>query len=279
MNKGIVLAIFSSFTFSIMNVLVKLVSDTIPSNEIAFFRGIIGSIIMFFIIKYKDIEFSKNQKSLLVLRGLLGGLYMVTYFFAISTMKLGDVSILVHLSAVFVFIFSSIFLKEKINKQSYYIIPIILLGTVIVINPFRYSTYSFYAIFGLLSAILSAAASITIRQLAKSKLHHNYEIVFYFLMSSTLVAIPLMWENFVFPGFREFMILIIIAIVSLIAQIFLTGAFSHENAVIVEVVRYIGIVINAGWGFILWGEVLTINSIIGGSLIIIGSIMLSKIKI
>jgi len=44
-DKGVILAILSSFTFSIMNVLVKLVSNRIPSNEIAFFRGIIGVIL------------------------------------------------------------------------------------------------------------------------------------------------------------------------------------------------------------------------------------------
>ena len=43
MNKGIIMAVMSSLTFSIMNVLVKLVSTRIPSSEITFFRGLIGA--------------------------------------------------------------------------------------------------------------------------------------------------------------------------------------------------------------------------------------------
>ena len=45
MNKGITMAVMSSLTFSIMNVLVKLVSTRIPSSEITFFRGLISILI------------------------------------------------------------------------------------------------------------------------------------------------------------------------------------------------------------------------------------------
>ncbi len=276
MNKGILLAVMSSLTFSIMNVLVKSISANIPSSQIAFFRGIIGVIIILTMMKIKEVKFSKEDKPLLLLRGAFGGLYMICYFFAISTMKLGDASILAHLSGIFVMVLSAIFLKEKLPKIANILIPIIIVGAFMIINPFRYSTYSFYAIFGLLSAILSACASITIRQLAKSKKHHNYEIVFYFLAASTLVAIPLMWNSFVIPNGKELLMLIGLGIVSLIAQLFLTGAFSHENAVIVEIVRYIGVFFNAMWGFVIWGEVLNIYSIIGGILIISSSIILSR---
>jgi len=277
-DKGVILAILSSFTFSIMNVLVKLVSNRIPSNEIAFFRGIIGVILILILMKGTNVKFSKEGKPLLLMRGLLGGLYMVTYFFAISTMKLGDASILAHLSGVFVMIFSAMFLKERLPKNAWIFIIIILFGASLIINPFRYSTYSFYAIFGLLSAILSASASITIRKLAKSKKHHSYEIVFYFLSASTIVAAILMRNNFVVPTVREFVLLFILGVVSLLAQIFLTGAFGNTNAVIVEVVRYIGILFNATWGLILFGESLSVYSILGGILIIGASIVLSRQK-
>ncbi|GAB6169369.1 pseudopaline transport inner membrane protein CntI [Clostridium carnis] len=278
-NKGVILAIISSFTFSVMNVLVKSVSSSIPSNEIAFFRGVIGSILILILMKSSNVKFSKEQKPLLLLRGMLGGLYMVTYFFAISTMKLGDAAILAHLSGLFVMIFSSFFLKEKLPKNAWIFIIIILIGASIIINPFKYSTYSFYAIFGLLSAVLSASASITIRKLAKSKKHHNYEIVFYFLAASTIVSAVLMRNNFVMPTVKEFILLFILGVVSLLAQIFLTGAFENTNAIIVEVVRYIGIFFNTTWGFILFNESLNIYSIVGGILIIGASIILSKQKV
>lgn len=277
-NKGILLAVLSSLTFSIMNVLVKHISVHIPSHEIAFFRGLIGTVLILILTRIHKVTFSKEEKPLLFLRGALGGLYMVTYFFALSTMKLGDASILAHMSGFFVMLFSSWFLKEKLPRNAWIFIVSILIGAGLIINPFRYSTYSFYAVFGLLSAVLSAFASITIRKLAKSKKHHHYEIVFYFLASATVVAFFFMYGHFVWPDATQMLLLILLAAVSLLAQIFLTGAFGEANAVVVEVVRYIGIFFNAGWGFILFGENLSLFSWIGGIIIVASSILLSRQK-
>lgn len=278
LNNGILLAILSSFTFSLMGVLVKYVSKEMPSHEVAFFRGLIGTVIIFIIMRYQGIPFSKDGKPLLFLRGVLGGLYMITYFFAISNMKLGDVSILANTSGVFVIIFSSFFLKEKLPKDAWIYVALILIGALLIINPLSYSDYSFYAIFGLLSAVLAAAASITIRKLAKSKKHHNYEIVFYFLFSATVVSFFFMYDQFIVPNLKQMFLLTILAVVSLGAQILLTGAFANANAVIVAIVRYIGILFNTGWGYILFGENLSILSIIGGCIIIFSSIVLSRKK-
>lgn len=102
------------------------------------------------------------------------------------------------------------------------------------------------------------------------------KLCFFFLFISTIVAIPLMYSNFIIPNGKELIILIIIGVVSFIAQIFLTGAFSHQNAIIVEFVRYIGIFINNLWGFIIFKETITLQSIIGGTIIVISTILLSK---
>ncbi|MFV0516939.1 MAG: hypothetical protein ACK5MV_06050 [Aminipila sp.] len=73
--------------------------------------------------------------------------------------------------------------------------------------------------------------------------------------------------------------LIIIGVVSLLAQIFLTGAFGNANAVVVEVVRYIGILFNLMWGLVIFNESITVVSMLGGILIVIASVVLSRKKV
>ena len=125
--------------------------------------------------------------------------------------------------------------------------------------------------------MFAAGASVAIRQL--SARHHTYEIVFYFLAVATLVAIPLMWNDFVVPAtLREWGLLLAIGVVSLLGQVFLTRAFSHESATIVAVTRYIGIVFNAGWGCLFWSEVPDALTIAGGVLIVVACIALSRTK-
>ncbi|MCG8482063.1 MAG: DMT family transporter [Clostridia bacterium] len=266
MKKGIFYAIMASLVFSVMNLLVKLVSANIPSIEIVFFRSIIGSIITFMIMKQKEVKFSKGNKGLLILRGLLGAAYLVTYFYIISKMPLVDTSVLINLSPFFVIILSALVLKEKISCKTYGIIFIALIGAIITINPFGYSTYSAVALIGVFSALCSSGATITIRQLSKTK--NTYEIVFSFLFIATIVSIPMMWDSFVMPKPLEFFYLICIGSVSFLGQIFLTKAYTHERAPIVATARYSSIAFNVIWGLVLWSEIPNITTIIGGVLIV-----------
>lgn len=65
-NKSILLMIFSAFTFSSMQIIVKLLPD-IPLMEKVFFRNFVSLVLAFFIILKKKIRFfglKENRKYL-----------------------------------------------------------------------------------------------------------------------------------------------------------------------------------------------------------------------
>ncbi|PZE20290.1 DMT family transporter [Paenibacillus xerothermodurans] len=276
MNKGIVLAIGSSLVFSLMNVLVKEVSDTIPVAEIVFFRSVIGVLIMLIMMRQSKVVLTTHGVPLLALRGLLGALYMLAYFYTIAHIPLSDASILVHLSPIFVTLLSAIILKERLSAKTLRWMPLVVLGAILLVKPFQFGSYSLHALVGVLSALLAAGTAITIRYL--SKRHHTYEIIFYFVATSTVVSIPLMWHDFVVPSMLDMLLLVCIGVVSLLGLVFLTTAFTHENAILVELTRYIGIVFNAAWGFALWAEVPDLLTAAGAACIISACIALSRQK-
>lgn len=277
LKSGVLLAVLASFTFSVMNALVKEASATLPAAEIVFFRSAIGTLLIYLLMRQAGVSLSRQGVPMLLVRGVMGALYLVCYFYAIAHIPLADASILAHMSPFFVILFSALFLGERIPPAVYGLLLVVVLGALMIVKPFSYSSYSVYAAIGLLSAVFAAGASVAIRQL--SARHHTYEIVFYFLAVATLVAIPLMWNDFVVPAtLREWGLLLAIGVVSLLGQVFLTRAFSHESATIVAVTRYIGIVFNAGWGWLFWSEVPDGLTIAGGVLIVVACIALSRLK-
>ncbi|WP_088830734.1 DMT family transporter [Paenibacillus tyrfis] len=276
MKNGVLLAIFSSLVFSVMNALVKAASVSIPSTEVAFFRSIIGTAIIYGMMRHSKVPFSREGIPLLVTRGVLGALYLLAYFYTISKIPLTDASILAHLSPFFVMALAVLVLKEKLSRRALTVLPVAILGAMLLIKPFQFSSYSADALIGLLSAFFAAGAAVSIRMLSQK--HHTYEIVFYFLATATLVSMPLMWNDFVVPSTLDWLYLISIGVVSLLGQLFLTKAFTHENAAVVEVTRYIGIVFNAMWGFLFWMEVPDLLTAAGGVLIVTACIALSRQK-
>ncbi|MDO6582641.1 DMT family transporter [Photobacterium sp. 2_MG-2023] len=276
MNNGVLLTIGSAFIFSIMNALVKAASDTIPTAEIVFFRSIIGTVLILLLMKHSRIRFSSKGIPLLVLRGVFGALYLLAFVYTLANIPMADAVILAYLSPFFVIVFSRLILKDKLPPRSALLLLAVLTGAGLIINPLDYESYNLFALAGVASAAFAAGASITIKQL--SQRHHTYEIVFYFLFVATLISAILMADNFVMPQGIAWLYLIAIGVVSLLGQIFLTQAFSHENAAVVAVTRYIGIVFNILWGLMFWQEIPDSLTIAGGVIIVIASILLSNRK-
>jgi drug/metabolite transporter (DMT)-like permease len=273
MNKGVALAIFSAFVFSVMNALIKAASLTIPSAEIVFFRSAIGTLLILALMKHAKVSFSTSGISLLVLRGLLGAFYLLAFVYTIAHIPLADAAILTYLSPFFVIVLSNFVLGERLPQKARILLPLVLLGVGLVVNPFNYQSFNFYALVGIASALFAAGASITIRHLSKK--HHTYEIVFYFLMTAMLVSGYLMKDTFVIPQGMTWFYLIAIGVVSLIGQIFLTKAFTHENAAVVAGTRYIGLVFNVLWGVLFWQEIPGWMTVCGAFIIVAACIALS----
>jgi hypothetical protein len=85
-------------------------------------------------------------------------------------------------------------------------LSLVFLGDILLVKPFSFSSYSVYAIVGVISALFATGAATSIRYL--SNYHHSYEIVFYFLATGTIISIPLMWNYFVMPTTVEFIYLV-----------------------------------------------------------------------
>ena len=71
-KKGLMYALLSALLLSTMNLFVKMLGSNIPSGEIAFFRGLFGTIAVLIVMYTQGIRFSKEDRGYLIMRGLYG---------------------------------------------------------------------------------------------------------------------------------------------------------------------------------------------------------------
>ena len=276
-KKGLIYALLSALLFSTMNVFVKLLGTSIPAGEIAFARGLFGTVAVLIIMYMKGIHFSKEDRGLLVMRGLYGGFGMVCNFIALVHLKLSDATILFQMTGIFVFIFSALFLKESLPKGAGKWLVLIFAAVMIMVNPFTYESFSWYALVAILGAALAAAAYTTIRTISKRGKHSNFEIMAYFMITSMFTGL-VATDEFVMPQGSDWFIIIIIGGISVVAQFFLTGAFVTTNAVVAQFLQYVGVFISSFYGFLFFGESLALVTVIAGIVMFISSVMLSRLK-
>jgi len=101
-TKAILLMLFSAFTFSAMQIIVKLLPE-IPLMEKVFFRNFISLIIAFIVIKKNNLSYfgNKENRKYLFFRYLFGFTGIVLFFYATTQMFAADAAILNKLSPIF----------------------------------------------------------------------------------------------------------------------------------------------------------------------------------
>lgn len=268
----------SALMFSVMNAFVKELSRTMGTGEIVFVRSLIGVIVILIVMKKCHIAFSRHDIPTLVFRGAAGGTSMYLLFYSMRGLPLADASILQQLSAFFVLLISIFYLKDKLPRSAIAPLCAIVLGACFVLRPWDYASFSFYAVCAVISSFLSAVVYTTIHKLFAKGGHSSWEIVFYFLFFSMIIGAATMIDSVKMPTQYEAMLLLAVGITSLLAQEFMTKGFEHANQVLVSFIMYMGIFLNAFWGYVFFGEIMSLLSLLGGIFIIVGSLYLTMMR-
>ena len=264
--RAVLFMLMSAVAFSLMQTMVKLAGD-IPTFEKVLFRNIVSLFVaLLVILKSKTSMFGKreNQKYLLA-RSLLGLSGVIFYFYAINNLIMADAAMLNRLSPFFVTIFAYLFLKEKLLKIQIPALLVVFFGALLIIKP-QFSFDIIPALSGLLSAICAGIA-YTIVRLLKNR-ENPSTIVFYFSFVSVIVMIPLTIFDFQMPVGMQWIYLIGTGFFAAIGQYGLTFAYKYAPAAEISIYNYTTIIFAAILGFIVWGELPDVLSILGSVLII-----------
>lgn len=264
-DKGIIYMILSSVFFALMVAAVKFLGD-IPIAEKIFFRNLVGIFFALFIINKNDKQIKANNLNIVLVRSFIGVLGILSYFYAISQMKMADAVILNKTSPFFVMIFASLFLNEKIRKPQIFSLGFAVVGATFVIKP-SFSSEMIPALVALSAGILSGISYTLLRHLRKTD--SSETIVLSFCAFSTLATLPfLFWGGFVIPDLKEAFALLALGVFAVLAQLFVTQAYRYSEAGEVSIYAYTNIVFSALIGLIFFQEMLDPLSLFGGSVII-----------
>ena len=202
---------------------------------------------------------------------------MVCNFIALVHLKLSDATILFQTSGIFVLIFSSVFLKERVPKGAGKWLLLIFIAVMVMVNPFSFTGFTWYALVAILGAALSAGAYTTIRLISKRGQHSNFEIMAYFMITGMIAGL-VTTDTLVMPQGTDWLIILAIGGISVVAQFFLTGAFVTTNAVVAQFLQYVGVFISSFYGFLFFGESLSIETVGAGIAMFVSSVMLARLK-
>ena len=271
MNKGAQYMLVSSFAFSLMHLCVKALPH-IPVFELVFFRSIVSLLISFTSLKQKKIYVLGNNKKVLLARGFFGVTALTLFFITLQNLPLAGAVTIQYLSPIFTAFFAIWILNEKIKNRQWFFFALAFLG-VLTLKGFDISgQISFkYIGIGLVSACFSGLAYNCIRLLRNTE--HPLVVVFYFPLVATPIMAVLSYFNWVKPQGIDWVYLILLGIITQIAQIYMTKGIQSDRAGNIMTYKYIGVLFAFGYGYLFFGETYSFMSIFGIFLLLSGVLL------
>ncbi len=262
-NKAIICILISAFSFSIMNLCVKLAGD-LPPIEKSFFRNLVAAIVAFILLKRSKAGFSFQRENLpfFIIRASMGTLGIFCNFYALSNMVLSDASMLNKLSPFFTLLFSYLFLKEKLTPFHFFSIVVAFVGSLFIIKPSFDFVTVFPAFCGLLGGICAGGAYTCVRYLGL-KGEKGPFIVFFFSTFSCLCAVPYLIFFFKPMTMAQLLILLGAGAGAAGGQFSITAAYKYAPAREVSIYDYTLVIFAAIWSAIFFDELPDWLSILG----------------
>lgn len=272
---GIIFMILSVISFSVMDIVVKLMSSHYPTGQLIFFRGFFGLIpILFIIPKERFGNLLKTEKIKLHLVRAFGGAFAMTFLYlGLKFLPIADAITISFAAPIFATIFSIIFLNEKVRLIRWLAIFFGLTGVIIVLKPGT-ELFTYYSFFPILFCIGFATISIAIKKLSKTE--PDYLIALYFtlvLILFGLISISMGWKKI---DIADIHYLIIIGLSGSIGNIFLTKSIREADISLVTPIKYLSLVFAIIAGWLIFNEIPSALTISGAMLIILSTFVIFK---
>ncbi len=268
--------ILSALGFSLMGACVKLVSaQGIPVLEIVAARSLVSVVLSYLDVKRKGISLLGNRRGLLLARGMVGAFALICVYYALVHIPFAEATMLQYLHPMFTALLAILFLNERLHRSTILCIALSFIGLIIIVRPdFLFgelsSSYSSLAIAAAVAgAFGSAIAYVLVRKLNQTE--DPSVIIIYFPIIAFPLSIILLGDNFVMPQGWTWLLLLLVGITTQVGQIGLTKAMQTETASKATSFSYLQVVFAALLGWLVFSEMPTIWTFIGGGLIILGA--------
>lgn len=274
-KSAALLLALAALLFSLMALCAKGASRHLAGPQVAWLRFMVGIAAMGVPLS-RGYRLRPQNYRALVLRGLFGSFAVLTYFLAIAHLPVGIATLLNSSSPLFVALFSFLFLRESLHSRTLLALLVTATGVACVVlgngpgnGPEAMSSDGiFWALVGLLSAVLAGAAVTTVRSMRQTE--GSWEIYLFFCCVGTLTMAAPGILTWVPPTPTDLLWVVAMGLCSAIAQVAMTHALRDVNAVSAALILQITPVATLGLGVLLFAERPSAMGLCGAAITLLG---------
>ncbi len=276
--------LMASFLFALTMLFAKLLSGSMGSVEVTFWRNAIGLIVIALFSLNKPIRNIGGKPFTLIFRGVIGTIALLTFFYTISATTLSNAIVYAKTEPIFTALLAFLLLREKLQSGAIFAIFIGFAGVAMLSG----MNLGYLHVMGILTGFLSALAYTSVRSL--KAYYDERTVVLSFMLSGVLIPVFLMFtaqyitsEFFAFaltpfiePSGYDWIWIALMGVTAAYGQIYMTRAYFYAKAGIISTVSYSVVLFATLFGVML-GDLFPTPMVIGGGvLIVLSGVILSR---
>ena len=293
MNKATIKVLIAMLLWGSLGVFVKNIS--LDSVEIAFFRGIIGSVFLGIVLlirmqnnkkleennKLEDENKKPGKKGIIILiiSGMAIGLNWVFLFNSYNYITVANATIVYYLAPVIVIFVSPIFLKEKLTLKKVLAVICAMIGLVLIVRTGQ-SSSNINLTQGIINAFLAAclyASVIILNKFIKNVDDYTKTFIQLFMASMVLLPWVIYRNNIIFDSPKSIILIAILGIAHTgIAYCLYFSAMKELKAQSIAILGYLDPVSSVVFSIFLLKEPFFVYQLIGGVIILASAVIAEK---
>ncbi|MCR5858941.1 DMT family transporter [Mesorhizobium sp. J428] len=280
---AIILKTSSIAVFVGMQSFIKL-AGVVPAGQIVFFRSFFALIPILILLAWTGelrTAFYTSRPGRHVVRGLVGVSSMALGFFALTRLPLPEAIMLNYAQPLLVVVISALVLGEVVRVFRWTAVAVGFLGVLIISWPKLTlftspdgmgSAEAVGVAAALVAAAISAVALLQVRSLVQTEKSSTVVIWFSLTASAAgLFTLPFGWAPL--TGW-QFFYLVMSGICGGVAQVLMTESYRHASVATVAPFEYTSILFGLAAGYLLFGDLPTVHSIVGGAIVVGSGLMI-----
>ena len=272
-SRAVLLMVIGTVFFSSMHALIRYMSADLHAFELALFRNLFGILVVLpWLLRSGLAPLKTKRLGLHSVRGLLNGVGMLMFFYAVSITPLADVIALSFTAPIFATVLAIVFLGEIVGTRRWAAIFIAFLGTMVILRPglMEISQGQFLA---MASAALWACALIMIKILSRTD--SSITIIAYMIIFQVPVSGLAAATVWITPSLEQVCIMAVMGTLGTVGQWLLIEALKEGDTNVVMPFDFLKMIWAVLLGFLFFNELPDLFTWLGSAIIFSSAIFIA----
>ncbi len=269
--------LFSSFCFSGGISLVKLITPSVPSLMILFFRCLFAFIFLLpFAFRHGIRNFKTTRVPLHLTRVIFISVALFSTYYAYRNLPMASSSAIGFTGPLFTTLFAFFFLREKLTYKKWLLIALGYVGVLTMFQSFSFS-FGIPIAVALLANILASGSSITGKKLLTTE--SSITLLLYGTGATLLLSSVAVIGTWQLPPLRDIYLLIGVALCGLLSNFATVEALKYGKASFVAPFEYTRLIFASMIGYLFFEEIPHINVVAGAIVIAASTFLLTRLEL